>query len=71
MAQRAGAGDAPCSKNITFSGLSPKYALVLKNSSVSRRVGPLVMMYHGTTTERSGLPASSCASCCRRAMRSA
>ena len=43
-------GDAPYSKKMAFSGLSPKYALLLRYLSVSHSVDPLViLMYHGTT----------------------
>lgn len=63
--------NSPCSNKMTLFGPKPKNEFLRKKSSVSRRVGPLVITYHGITTVPEGLPACSSATVCNLAMRSA
>ncbi len=72
-------GSVPCSKKMMFSFCRPKYLCSAKKASVSRRVGPEVMMYHGITTAallpfaepEAELCACCAARCCSLRIRSA
>ena len=52
-------GSVPCSKKITLAGSRPKKPCSRKNVSVGSRVGPDVIMYHGTITWAPSCDASS------------
>src|SRR5258708_4612319 len=54
--QNMGANYSPCSKKTTFDSDNSKYLCILKNVTVARRVGPLVIMYQGIITDPLGFP---------------